>query len=910
MPANRQSPAKYLGYLAILAVGLGAIWFCVERGAFEYRLALDGFHKASEQEAKVVANTAGAALNQIYQNIRTISLLPSVRDIDRYGNNIDADARMSIQQIYNNIYSNLAVSEIHVTPLDFNPERIDPFTDKLEEPILMFGAFTDTVSRHKAEPAAKAALDQTGSETEGLKIYEYRELREQLARFRENFSLGENISGLEVPFINGAEVITCGNCRLGKTGIDADRQSLIFSVPFYGRDGQLKGSVSAIVRSTVLKNLMPGPNFALVDTRSRYVATTSFDGQAGASLEWVRKGLADPNLTASTVIAVPFQAPNSHWHLWMGRPETDFLGKPETKAVIEQRNISIGACLVIMALALASWGSLGRRRAAELAQWRNLSEATLEGLLICDGNTVVTSNGRFQAMIGVKDRALTGMRLEQVIADTNALARLNSESKEYIETRIGGATGAGIPVEILARPISYMGKPHRVLSIRDQSDLHEAEKKIRFLALRDALTGLANRNRFLDELRTTLKHLDSSQRFAVLCLDLDCFKNVNDTLGHGIGDQLLRTVAARLENAVRKTDLVARMGGDEFAIIQVASRQPETATGLALRLIEQLGRPYQIEGHQIAIGVSIGIAIAPSDGDAPEILLKNADLALYRAKSEGKQTFRLFEAEMDAKMQARRLLELELRQALDLGQLDLFYQPIVETQSRTTCGFEALLRWHHPTRGMVAPLDFVPLAEEIGLMGKIGAWVLNQACSHAMSWPETIRVAVNVSPAQFRGRSLELDVLAALGKSGLAAGRLEIEITESVLMEDTEASIAMLARLRQHGVRIAMDDFGTGYSSLSYLQKFPFDKIKIDQSFVRDSGTSSNSQAIIRAILGLANTFGMSTTAEGIETEEQMHSLSASGCSEFQGYLFSKPMRVSEIANFLKRDEKAQPRAV
>jgi diguanylate cyclase (GGDEF)-like protein len=895
--------ATYLGYSVILAIGSTAIWFCIERSDYEYRTSLDNFRKESEDDAKDVSVKASQSLANVYQNIRTISLLPSVRDIDRHGTNIDEDARSSIQQIYNNLATNVAVSEVYIVPVDLEPEKIDPVTGKLEEPILMFDELILAAARKdRGDKDRKSFSHVDAAEgAEEIEIHEYRQLKQQMTWFRERYPSLDTIDGMQIPFINGEEVITCDNTEFDKSGLEADRTGLIFSVPFYGRDGRLKGAISAIIRTKALMNLLPNANFALIDVRNEYLVTPSMAGQVGASSEWVHQALPDPKLFASILIKLPVQTARGDWQLWAGFPNADFLDRSETRALLAQRDFSIGACLIIMLLTLVSWRSLVRRRLTELAQWRDLSEATLEGLLICDGNVIVTSNGRFISMIGSSDCVLAGKRLEDLITDQEALFQLGSGSKDYIETKIKTASGADIPVEILARSMTYLGKLRRVLAVRDQSDLHEAEKKIRFLALRDALTGLANRNRFIDELQTSLKRVAPWKSLAVLYLDLDSFKHVNDTLGHGIGDQLLRGVAARLEDAVREADLVARMGGDEFAIILAPPCQPEDATAVASRLIDAISDPYNIDGHQIVIGTSIGISLAPGDGTVPHQLLKNADLALYRAKAEGKQTFRLFEAEMDAKMQARRVLELELRQALALDQFDLAYQPIVDSRSRTTCGFEALLRWRHPERGLVQPLHFIALAEEIGLMGKIGAWVLKQACHDAMSWPSHIRVAVNVSPAQFRGRAIELDVLAALGTSGLPGSRLEIEITESVLMEDTEASVAMLQRLRGHGVRVAMDDFGTGYSSLSYLQKFPFDKIKIDKSFVSDSGISSNSQAIIQAILGLAATFGMSTTAEGIETENQLGDLSAWGCAEFQGYLFSKPLEAQEVASFLSR---------
>jgi diguanylate cyclase (GGDEF)-like protein len=399
-----------------------------------------------------------------------------------------------------------------------------------------------------------------------------------------------------------------------------------------------------------------------------------------------------------------------------------------------------------------------------------------------------------------------------------------------------------------------------------------------------------------------LARVQRGENLAVLCLDLDHFKSVNDTLGHPVGDSLLKAVAERLRQKVRDTDIVARLGGDEFAIVQIAAEQPRGAIVLADRLIEALSKPFDLTGHQLVIGTSIGIALAPSDGLDTDQLIKNADMALYRAKADGRGVFRFFEPEMDAKMQARRTLEIDLRKALVEGEFELFYQPLVNLQSNEISGFEALLRWNHPTRGLVPPSEFIPIAEEMGLIVPLGEQVLRQACTEAAGWPGDIRVAVNLSPVQFKSKTLALAVTTALASSGLPPQRLELEITESVLLQDNEATLTTLHQLRALGVRISMDDFGTGYSSLSYLRSFPFDKIKIDQSFVQDmSGGEDDSVAIIRAVAGLGRNLGMATTAEGVETQEQLGYLRQEGCSEVHGYLFSRPMPARDVPSLLEK---------
>jgi predicted signal transduction protein with EAL and GGDEF domain len=364
-------------------------------------------------------------------------------------------------------------------------------------------------------------------------------------------------------------------------------------------------------------------------------------------------------------------------------------------------------------------------------------------------------------------------------------------------------------------------------------------------------------------------------------------------------------VAVRLRTCVRDTDTIARLGGDEFAIIETDVEQPSDAALLAQRIRDALTPTYEIDGHQVPIDVSIGISLAPDDSSDPEQLLKNADMALYRSKSDGRGTFRFFEAEMDERVKARRALELDLRNAITNGEFELYYQPLVNFARGGISGCETLLRWHHPTRGMVPPAEFIPVAEETGLINQIGEWVLRQACIQAVAWPDHIAVAVNLSPVQFKNQALGQMVVSALANSGLPAHRLELEITEAVLLHNTEPTLATLRRLQEIGVRIAMDDFGTGYSSLSYLRSFPFDKIKIDRSFIKDIADQDDSSAIVQAVTELAGRLRIATTAEGVETQEQLDKIQSLGCTEMQGYLYSRPLPAKDVARLLSLAETA-----
>jgi diguanylate cyclase (GGDEF)-like protein len=445
-----------------------------------------------------------------------------------------------------------------------------------------------------------------------------------------------------------------------------------------------------------------------------------------------------------------------------------------------------------------------------------------------------------------------------------------------------------------------------VTTHEDITEQRQQEERIRHMARHDALTQLPNRVQFLEEMASAEAAIERGDRVAVLCIDLDHFKSVNDTLGHALGDKVLQQASARLWGATRENDVLARLGGDEYALLLRDIDKPADAAGIAERMVKAMSQPFIIEGHQVVIGASVGIAMAPQDGETADELIKNADLALYKAKNEGRSTFHFFETGMDAAIQKRRTIEQGLRLALARNELRLVYQPLVGLkENRVTC-LEALLRWDSE-RGTVSPGEFIPVAEETGLIVPIGEWVLREACRQAAAWPDHVRVAVNLSPVQFKNKRLYEMVEAALRETGLKPTRLELEITESLLLADNEPTLKTLHRLRALGVRISMDDFGTGYSSLSYLRSFPFDKIKIDRSFMHDLKSKGDSIAIIKAVIGLGHSLGMSTTAEGIETEEQLAAVREEGCNEVQGFLFSPPLSPAAVGELLDK-EAARPK--
>ena len=535
-----------------------------------------------------------------------------------------------------------------------------------------------------------------------------------------------------------------------------------------------------------------------------------------------------------------------------------------------------------------------------------------QGLILYDASErVVICNQQFTKMMGMSPLVIKpGCTFREVIAHRRETGSLATGVEEYRTTFLRNiAAGHHTPIVSTmsdGRSIQVVGKGIEsggwVATVEDITERQRVETRIAHMAHYDALTELPNRVLFRERLDHELKNISQGRQLAVFYIDIDEFKRINDSLGHPVGDELLKAVAGRLGSCVAAGDAVARLGGDEFAIIQTAIKRPADTMDLITRIYQAIREPYECFGHLLTTDASIGIARAPQDGTDLDQLLKNADLAMYEAKADGRRTYRFFEPGMGARMHALRMLELDLRQAIADGGFEIVYQPLVNLGDSRVTGCEALLRWHHPLRGMISPAEFIPVAEETGMINELGEWVLNKACSEAASWPDDVRVAVNVSPVQFRSPAFSLKVARALANSGLPARRLELEITEAVLIRDDDAALAMLYHLRGLGVRIALDDFGTGYSSLSYLQRFPFDKIKIDRCFIKDVAEPDGSACIVQAIVNIASARHMTTTAEGVETEEQLDALRGLECTEMQGYLFSKPLSAADIKPMLTPD--------
>jgi diguanylate cyclase (GGDEF)-like protein len=539
-----------------------------------------------------------------------------------------------------------------------------------------------------------------------------------------------------------------------------------------------------------------------------------------------------------------------------------------------------------------------RRDIEEADRLRSLADISLEGLMVLDTRDMVIDANRRMEMF--YRRPVTGLHISQILPDVPIAFFAEDQVRDPIGTRLLRADEPDMPIEVLVHRTTHMRRLARVVAVRDLTERVEAEKRIRYVANHDALTGLPNRLLFMDRLEQAIARTRrTGAKAALLYIDLDGFKSVNDVFGHAKGDEVLCGVSALMTNILRSGDTLARLGGDEFAIVQCDCAQPGGAEVLARRLTAEIERVYGTAQGDVSLGASIGIAIAPDDAIDASMLVRNADIALYKAKDSGRGTWQFFETEMDRALRERHLIESELRQALDAGEIFLAYQPQMNADTGEITGFEALVRWQHPRQGLIAPDVFIPIAEQSGFIVPLGAWVLREACSEAARWANPLRIAVNLSPVQFQQGALTKRVKAILSETGLEPSRLELEITESALMRDRDATIAALDELKAYGIRIAMDDFGTGYSSLSNLQSFPFDKIKVDRSFVSMIEDDEKASSIVKAIIGLGHSLALPIVAEGVESHEQLNRLRLERCTEIQGFLVSRPLPIATFEHIV-----------
>jgi diguanylate cyclase len=573
--------------------------------------------------------------------------------------------------------------------------------------------------------------------------------------------------------------------------------------------------------------------------------------------------------------------------------------------------VAMGSFLIILFALTAVAVDLRERRRIELEAGRmqRLANAAIEGLMMCDGTTIISVNNSLADLAGAIPNDMIGTDIAKWLPDATARGRLLSHPDTGIETDLRGASGHLSPVELILRPIDFGGQPHQAIAVRDLKARREAERHIRYLAHHDALTSLPNRSTFNARLDQQITAADASgKRLAVLYLDLDRFKEVNDLYGHAAGDKVLQTVSSRVCALLKEGQMMARLGGDEFAVMLPNIVSPASASGVAEAILASISTGLS-DGAIDTIQASVGIAIYPDDAADRETLLTQADTALYRAKTDGRNTFRFFEAAMGAEVRDRRHLEHDLRQAIVRDEFSLVYQPQSDVLTGRTVGFEALLRWHHPARGIVPPSTFIPIAEDSGSILQIGEWVMREACREAASWPQPLTIAINVSALQIYNDNFVQLVHSILLETGLSPRRLEIEITETALVRDLQRALNALRQVKALGVRIAMDDFGTGYSSLSNLRAFPFDKIKIDGSFVKSVNTNEQAATIVRAVLGLGRGLGLPVLAEGVETRAELAFLEKEQCSEVQGFFLGRPASIGSFRTITHGESAAAAQA-
>ena len=791
---------NYMLHIGFLCTGFVLLCAALWKYHADMDVALGHYRAESHEQSAIVALRVQDTFRQMYEGMRTMARLPGVRSIDRYAKNFDGNARGAVQEIYNNLGSSVMMSEIYIVPLDLEPDQIDRVTKKLQTPITTF----DQIILNKN--ADKKEEEESG--VEEIEIYEYRLEKKQLAWFKQNFPAESLVGGLKYPAICGPEVITCDNSRYSPARPDdKDRSGLVYAVPFYAPDGKLKGSVTSILLTHALRDMLPDSNYVVRNVRYDYNAVPNKPGIWQTSDKWIAHSQPDPDLLYSETLRLPIQDNDGQWLLWAGQPNAVFYARNDVQAA-RQFAIGTSACVILLVFGMFS--------------------------------------------------------IAQIIHRNRAV----EEAKKHSEN-----------LEIL-------------VSERTDALLHQA--------FHDPLTGLPNRAKVLHHLKLIAEKQQNGGK-AVLFLDLDNFKFINDSLGHKAGDELLIAASQRLQKCVRPEDMVARLGGDEFLIVMQAVPQVEAAIQVAQRVLDCMKVGVALCGGEGFTSASVGIAYTVAASFDPDILVRDADTAMYQAKLNGKSAYALFEAGMNDRMTERVEMEVGLRLALEQQQFCVHYQPLIDLKTGRLTGAEALVRWQHPVKGLIAPGKFIPIAEDTGLIAPLGYWVLEQACRQALIWMETysdhgvFTMNVNLSGKQLQKPDVVERVRAILKKTGLPAEYLKLEITESVMMEDVELAVTKLKALKALGVKLALDDFGTGYSSMASLSSFPLDTVKIDRAFVNHLTTDADAASVIAAIIMLAKSLDIDVTGEGIETPEQVTSLQGLGCDIGQGFFFGRPQTAEAL---------------
>ena len=811
-------PIVILGVMAALAAG---VRYNEHRAR---NVALDDYRRQSREEAGHVAAKVEGSLRSLFEGARTIARLPGVRAIDRHAKAFDGDARRTVQEIYNNLASSVALSELYIVPVDMDPDAIDPETKQAQTPITTFDELI--VERNADQPKAEVEHE---SKVEEIEIFEYRLMKKQLAWFRERCPSESSIQGLNYPVLCGPEVITCDNTRYSPSRPnDKDRSGLVFSVPFFAPDGTLKGCISAVILTAALQDLLPSGEYALRAAGHDYTVVGRGDGPASEHLPEINRGDAADGLLCSFTSKLQFADAESPWLLWRGRSDAVFNGLPEMAAA---------------------------RRVATVSY------------------------------AGVGVMAISGLVLVLVLARHLEMSR---RQRDNLEKEVG-----------------------------------ERTKELSELALTDKLTGLPNRALITDRLEQTMAHAarEGDARYALLFLDFDRFKVINDTLGHEAGDRLLIGIADRLRSTLRMCDSVgrfdvtgstaARLGGDEFVVLLGDLAEAADADKVAERLVRALSEPYEIAGQQVISTASIGVVRGDIRYERAAEVLRDADTAMYEAKAAGKGRYMVFDGAMRERILRRAALERDVREAANRNELFLHYQPVVKLEDGRIESVEALVRWRHSEFGLVSPGEFIPIAEESSAIARVTDWVVRAACAQVAFWRSSIgkdrtpRVAVNISRAQLSAPNLPEQLAAIAGEFGLEPAALCLEITETAIMRDQKSAVAALKRLKAAGFHLALDDFGTGYSSLSTLHQFPLDTVKLDRSFIANSGMGREHAALVHAVVSLAANLGLNVVAEGVETPDQLAALQALDCQFAQGYLFGRPGAPERIVEMLTERRKA-----